>query len=613
MALQTTTSIQVGGSKITNFHRLQINQEIHDHHTFTLELIQEQLVEEGESAMAAAKKLISEQISIEIKTIPDLDDILASKNPSDYTMRFVGVVTNLSMQKSQNRDMEEIIVLQGYSLSVLLDNGPESQSYTKLPISDIVNKVKSDYSEVPFEVKSNFTKPLAYTVQYNESDFDFLNRMAMRYGQWFYYSGQKMIFGDPGSGNSNPKLEYGINLQNFNYSIKLNPTVFKTLENDNQTGKHYLSSTAKYESEALGFHKDFVNKSKQLFKKETILQLNQNAVGGDGEQALEQYSKSKLRASVGDMMRIDATSEVPGVTLGNRVEISGVDKQLEGTYRVIQVTHTCDDSGGYENHFSAVHNTMGSVFSPRTNPDLTPFCESQPAEIVDNNDPEGLGRIKVKMPWQEPKGETTPWIPMVQPHGGGGKGFHFVPEIGEKVFVDFQAGNAEMPIVVGTLHSKAAKSGHHVQGNHVKAIQTRSGNKLVLDDNAGSVNLADKGGANMAFDGAGNAVTNAAVTKTINVGGKKGSPPQSLLKMDNEGNITLDGKTTITFRVGDNSIVISKEGITGSVAEGNISFDATAGTFNIKSSGAMDVTTDDALTIKGGPSAVMSSGDTNIM
>jgi type VI secretion system secreted protein VgrG len=202
---------------------------------------------------------------------------------------------------------------------------------------------------------------------------------------------------------------------------------------------------------------------------------------------------------------------------------------------------------------------------------------------------------------------------MVQPHGGGGKGFHFVPEIGEKVFVDFQAGNAEMPIVVGTLHNKAAKSGHHVEGNHVKAIQTRSGNKLVMNDQNGSVNLADKGGANMKFDGAGNAVTNAGVSKTINVGGKKGSPPQSLLKMDNEGNITLDGKTTITFRVGDNSIVISKEGITGSVAEGNISFDATAGTFNIKSSGAMDVTTDDALTIKGGPSAVMSSGDTNIM
>jgi phage baseplate assembly protein gpV len=216
------------------------------------------------------------------------------------------------------------------------------------------------------------------------------------------------------------------------------------------------------------------------------------------------------------MMRIDATSEVPGVTLGNRVEVSGVDKQLEGTYRVIQVTHTCDDSGGYENHFSAVHNMMGSVFSPRTNPDLTPFCESQPAEIVDNNDPEGLGRIKVKMPWQEPKGETTPWIPMVQPHGGGGKGFHFVPEIGEKVFVDFQAGNAEMPIVVGTLNNQSARGGHHVNGNHIKAIQTRSGIKDIYDDAQGSKLSQDASGTAIFMDGQNNMTQTIGNTLIIN-------------------------------------------------------------------------------------------------
>ncbi|WP_164463281.1 phage baseplate assembly protein V [Chryseobacterium sp. G0201] len=30
----------------------------------------------------------------------------------------------------------------------------------------------------------------------------------------------------------------------------------------------------------------------------------------------------------------------------------------------------------------------------------------------------------------------TPWQRLIQPHSGSGKGFHFIPEIGEEVSVD---------------------------------------------------------------------------------------------------------------------------------------------------------------------------------
>ncbi|PAM94563.1 type IV secretion protein Rhs [Flavobacterium sp. IR1] len=516
MALQTTTTIKIGDTVIKNFSHLQVNQEIHDHHTFSIEVRHDILVREFQSVMPVSQKLVGEKISIEIKAIPDLDDLMVVKSPKDYIMQFYGIVTEISMQKSRVRDMEETIVLQGYSVSIVLDNGPESNSFTKKTLGDIVSKVKSDY-EIDMDIMPYHKDILAYTVQYNESDFDFLNRLAMRYGQWFYYNGRTMVFGTPGTAGGEPKLVYGVNMQNFSYDIRLTPTLFKTIENDNRKGDHFPDETAKFGSEAGGFHQNFINKSNQVFNKQTVIQLNQNGVGGSGKSASEEYAKNKMRSALSGMMRVEASSEVPGVTIGNTVQISGVDVQLESTYTVTQITHTCDDGGGYENHFTAV-NFNGAVFSPRTNPDLIPRCESQSAIIIDNNDPDGLGGVKIQMPWQEAKGETTPFVPMVQPHGGGDKGFYFIPEVGEKVFVDFQAGNAEMPVVVGAMYNSSSKSGYSTPKNDMKVMHSRSGTKIAFNDAEGSILIEDPSGNTYQMDGKGNINVTAPKNMTFDVG-----------------------------------------------------------------------------------------------
>jgi hypothetical protein len=147
----------------------------------------------------------------------------------------------------------------------------------------------------------------------------------------------------------------------------------------------------------------------------------------------------------------------------------------------------------------------------------------------------------------------------------------------------------------------------------IRTIMTKSGNKLIMNDTEGSVKMTDKGGASMRFDGVGNVVTNSAASNVINVGGKEGNP-QSLIKADAGGNIMIDGKTSITLKVGDNSITISGSGITASAGKGTIDITALAGALTMSSTGGtMDINTDGTLTITGGPSVFMSSGDTNIM
>ncbi|TDO82985.1 uncharacterized protein involved in type VI secretion and phage assembly [Flavobacterium chryseum] len=516
MALQTDTTIKIGETLIRNFSHLKIIQKIHDHNTFTLEVRKDLLVDELKSVMPVSQQLSGAKISIEIKPIQGLDDLMIIKNPKDYILQFYGVITKVRLQKSNIKDVEETILIQGCSTSILLDNAPDSNSFTKMSLEDIVNKVKSGY-EIDMHVNSYFKNNLAYTVQYQESDFDFLNRLAMRHGQWLYHNGRTIVFGTPGSSSVEPTLVYGVNLHDFSYNIKLLPVLLKVLENDHRKGDYSSDAILKYRKEVDGFHQNFINKSSEVFNKETLIQLNQNAVEGNGSTAAEEYAKNKMRAVAGKMTQIKGISEVPGITIGNNVVISGVDVQLESAYRVTKITHTCDDGGGYENHFTAV-NFNGAVFSPKTNPDLFPKCYSQTAIVTANADPDGLSGIQIQMPWQELKGETTPYVPLIQKYGGDARGGHVIPEIGDTVFVDFQGNNAELPIVMGTMTSRKEKSGYSMPNNDLKVFRTRSGILIVCNDADGSVLIQDPSGNKYFMDGNGNMEFDAPKNMTFNAG-----------------------------------------------------------------------------------------------
>lgn len=497
MALQTITNIKIGDIRIANFNKLEVFQTIHDHHTFSFEVRQDLLVEEFKSVMPFSQKLYGEKISIEIKPIEGLEDLIIGADSKDYIMQFYGIVTEVKLQKSRIKDVEETIVIKGKSTTILLENGPECNSFTNMSLNDIVKKVKSD-CDIDIDVRPFYLDNLPYTVQYNENNFAFLNRLAKRNGHWFYYNGRTAIFGSPGGVGATPKLMYGINMQDFDYTLKLIPALFKVIENDNNDGQYKTDETLKYRKEADGFHQNFLNRSNEVFNKETIIQLNQTPVGGSGRRSSEEYAKNKMRSVLSGLVEIKASSEVPGITIGNEVRVTGVDMQLESSYRVTQITHICDDGGGYENRFTAV-NFNGSVFSPETDPDLVPYCKSQTAIVTANADPDGLSGIQVQMPWQAAKGETTPYIPLIQKYGGDARGSHIIPEIGDTVFVDFQGNNAELPIVLGTMTSRKEKSGYSTPNNDIKAIMhSRSGNRIINDDATGDITIESQKGQTVA-------------------------------------------------------------------------------------------------------------------
>jgi Type VI secretion system/phage-baseplate injector OB domain len=107
--------------------------------------------------------------------------------------------------------------------------------------------------------------------------------------------------------------------------------------------------------------------------------------------------------------------------------------------------------------------------------------------VVDNNDPKGLSRVKVRVP-EVFDGETTGWAQPCE-LSGPGIGIAAVPAVNSLVFVEWPAGDtSRMPIWSGGPRS----DGDGVPGAGPDAIRlvTGAGNKITVDDTSGSEAIA---------------------------------------------------------------------------------------------------------------------------
>ncbi|SHJ77488.1 phage baseplate assembly protein V, partial [Pseudozobellia thermophila] len=169
-------------------------------------------------------------------------------------------------------------------------------------------------------------------------------------------------------------------------------------------------------------------------------------------------------------------------------------KDPYGSYDITKVVHRFDHSGHYRNEFEGV--PEGTEHLPYSNSFAAPRSGAQRGWVLDNADPEGLGRIKVQFPWQRAMGTSTPWIKMATPYSGSGKGFYFIPEKEEEVLVGFEADNPEKPFVLSAGFNSSAHSGFADADNNIKAIKTRSGHIIELNDTDGGemITIQDKNG-----------------------------------------------------------------------------------------------------------------------
>jgi len=115
--------------------------------------------------------------------------------------------------------------------------------------------------------------------------------------------------------------------------------------------------------------------------------------------------------------------------------------------------------------------------------------------VTNNEDPEGLGRVKVKFPWLSDEDESD-WARIATLMAGNARGTYFLPEVEDEVLVAFERGDVRLPYVIGSLwNGKDLPPASNEDGNNnLRVIQSRSGHVIRLNDEEGAetIEIIDK-------------------------------------------------------------------------------------------------------------------------
>jgi uncharacterized protein involved in type VI secretion and phage assembly len=119
-------------------------------------------------------------------------------------------------------------------------------------------------------------------------------------------------------------------------------------------------------------------------------------------------------------------------------------------------------------------------------------------QVTDNNDPDNLGRVKASVPRLLGDEETGWALPAFVYGGTSEQGLFAVPDIGAGVWVEFEGGDLSYPIWSGTWFTSGAIPESAQAGK--KVFKTKSGHKMVFDDDGGSIEITDSNGNSVTMD-----------------------------------------------------------------------------------------------------------------
>jgi uncharacterized protein involved in type VI secretion and phage assembly len=166
--------------------------------------------------------------------------------------------------------------------------------------------------------------------------------------------------------------------------------------------------------------------------------------------------------------------------------------------------------------------------------------------VTNNQDPDGMGRVKVKFPWLNDQDESH-WARVCTLMAGKERGVYFLPEIDDEVLVAFEHGDRRCPYVLGALwNGKDTPPTTNSDGkNDVRLIQSRSGHVIRLNDADGkeTIEIIDKNDNSITFDAVRNSLT-IATKKDIML-----SAPQGTITLDAQ-TIEIKSSTQTTLQAG---------------------------------------------------------------
>ena len=566
--------IHVDGKKVDSFKHFKLKQSATKHHEFELILPHDSLPQRQNHNLEDANKFLGKRLT----TIIKYKDFETKESPE---RTFVGVITKVGF--SQDSHSLGNIVLKGFSPTILLDSAPHTQSFGGdgpvnmgiIATNVIKQGINVNSNEYDVRVNAKADSQIYYSTQYNETHYNYLARMAEGYGEQFYYDGEVLHFGNMPAPNKPLEMIYGSNVTDVNVELKavhINPSFYGY--NSSSNAKLTSGSTPiKHRSDLA---QTSYKNNENIFKTPS-LQVAPIKATTDMDVINSQTSASGSKAV--EVMTVSGNTTLPFLYPGCVADINMRKTDSNKTSHftklmMTEVTHEIDTLGHYTGTFEAIASDTGYMPKPEFE---IPKAEPQFATVISNTDPEGQGRVQVRFDWQ--LHDTTNFIRVMSPDAGGtgaitqNRGYVAIPEVGDQVMVGFVHNHPDRPFVMGGLFHGGTALGGGVN-NHMRSIQTKSGIRVLMNDDEKSVTILDPSGNTYFMDGNGNITVTAPKNMTFNAGenldinvGQNmttnvGMNASETIGMNKSSNITLNatesvGAMKMTSVVGDASMFVT--------------------------------------------------------
>jgi uncharacterized protein involved in type VI secretion and phage assembly len=443
------------------------------------------------------------------------------------------------------------MVVRAYDRSHRMMRARKQRTFLNQTISDIVKTVGNE-SGISISTQSSGA-PLDFVLQHNETDWEFVWRLAKRIGFELTVDDTRGSFKKPA-----PTEEVELNYPDDLHSFRPRITAVQQVEKVNVRGfdlknkKAVIKTASRAEqmTEA-GIQRSTVMKA---FPK-TSLEIAGQSFADQAEamsiaqSMLDQLANAYLAAEgacLGD----------PRIKAGAKLKITGVGNKFSGTYRVAKAVHSISGGSGYTTTFSnsvGEHTLLGQAGGG--NSGANSIDSIVVGLVTNNNDPEKMGRVKVQFPYLSEK--ESFWAPVLVPSAGKERGLSMLPVAGEQVVVAFENGDTSFPYVLGSLFNGKDKPGDELsvqdgsfamKSDHKALIAAQEDIKLrsekgkwEIEINGGEIKETVKSPGNYTgtFDGKHNITANQAITVE--------SKQSVTIKAPQ---ITLDAQGTMTLKAG---------------------------------------------------------------
>ena len=427
--------------------------------------------------------------------------------------------------------------------------------WTDVTAKKVISDVLKEHKIIFDDSKVGEPPKREYCVQQNETDFDFISRLMEDEGIFYYFRfdegagtyKHRMIMADDVSGYQDGK-PFDLSFRRDHLLRGVTNVELAHTVSPGQSVVHEYD----YKKPGALTPIQVPTRLGSAKKGATIYDWQSGYADPD---VGRRRAKLAIEEAESGSMTMNGTGSYLAFEPGNRFQVD--DPRLEPKERRIvirSVDHAVFDPYGlnegepsYNQQFTA--QPSADVFRPKRTTRKSEAGGPQTAVVIDQNDPEGHGRIKVQYHWDR-TGASTCWVRVLQQWAGNKIGAQFVPRPGMEVMIDFLEGDPDRPVLVGCLYNGKNKHPYDVPANLTQAgWRTGGGGGL-----AHELLFEDKGGGEEIYM-------------------KSGRDYRRIVKQDEKADITrhltmdaLDMKftaqTEIKLEVAGNTVVINAAGVT---------------------------------------------------